>query len=281
MTQITLLMDNTALTDRYFLAEPGFSLYLEVDGKKILFDCGYSGAFLSNAEKMGIDLLDLDWIVLSHGHVDHTGGLVPLFSLLREARAGGRTHRVPTIVAHPSCFSLRTKGRSPPVGSPLTKDQVALCCPLHCTTHPLPLTPHCTFLGEIERVHPWEQAAPGERRIQAESGDWVPDQIMDDTGISCTTPEGLVVCTGCAHSGIGNTLLQAERVNRESRLRDVIGGWHLEGSDRHRIEETVRFLAARKPRTLHPCHCTSFAARVALSRALPVEEAGVGLQLKY
>ena len=71
---LTILIDNTTLTDRYFAAEPGLSFLLETAGKKILFDTGYSGVFLANAEKMGINLRDLDVVVLSHGHLDHTVG---------------------------------------------------------------------------------------------------------------------------------------------------------------------------------------------------------------
>jgi metal-dependent hydrolase (beta-lactamase superfamily II) len=53
--------------------EPGLSFLIETAGKKILFDTGYSDLFLANAEKMGIDLRELDFIVLSHGHLDHSG----------------------------------------------------------------------------------------------------------------------------------------------------------------------------------------------------------------
>jgi 7,8-dihydropterin-6-yl-methyl-4-(beta-D-ribofuranosyl)aminobenzene 5'-phosphate synthase len=76
---ITVLVDNNTLTDRYFTGEPGLSYLIETAGKKILFDTGYSGLFLSNAQKMRISLFDLDMIVLSHGHLDHTGGAVPAY----------------------------------------------------------------------------------------------------------------------------------------------------------------------------------------------------------
>src|SRR5208337_128243 len=82
----TILTDNTALFDRMFVAEHGFSAYIEAEGKRILFDTGYSGAFLQNAGKMQIDLFDLDYIVLSHGHFDHTGGLWYGGSLKRQSR---------------------------------------------------------------------------------------------------------------------------------------------------------------------------------------------------
>ena len=83
---LTVLVDNTTITDRYFMGEPGLSILIETAGKKILFDTGYSGLFLANAEKMGISLRDLDFIALSHGHLDHSGGLVTLIRHLTEAK---------------------------------------------------------------------------------------------------------------------------------------------------------------------------------------------------
>ena len=79
--KLTVLMDNNTLIDRYFLAEPGVSYLVEVDGKRILFDVGYSDAFITNARKLAIDLLDVDFVVLSHAHLDHTWGLIPLIRL--------------------------------------------------------------------------------------------------------------------------------------------------------------------------------------------------------
>ncbi|NTV00660.1 MAG: MBL fold metallo-hydrolase, partial [Methanoregulaceae archaeon] len=101
---LTVLVDNNTLTDRYFTAEPGLSFLLRTGGKKVLFDTGYSGMFLANAERMGINLRDLDYVVLSHGHLDHTGGLVPLIRLLTEAKIEDMAHKVPELVAHPLCF---------------------------------------------------------------------------------------------------------------------------------------------------------------------------------
>ena len=73
--KLTVLLDNNTFIDQYYLGEPGVSYFIEVDGKKVLFDVGYSDAFLTNAQKAGIDLADIDFVILSHGHLDHTRGL--------------------------------------------------------------------------------------------------------------------------------------------------------------------------------------------------------------
>jgi len=78
--RLRILVDNSNLVDRYLLAEPAFSALVETRSGKILFDLGYSGAFLENSRRMGVDIFDIRYIVLSHGHLDHTWGLAPLTS---------------------------------------------------------------------------------------------------------------------------------------------------------------------------------------------------------
>lgn len=67
-------------------AEHGLSLYIETDKQKILFDTGQTGAFIQNARKIGIDITDVDTLVLSHGHFDHTGGLYPFLEINSKAK---------------------------------------------------------------------------------------------------------------------------------------------------------------------------------------------------
>ncbi len=84
--KLTVLVDNNTLIDRYYIGEPGVSYYIEDDNIKILFDAGYSDVFIQNAQKMNVNLLDIDCVVLSHGHIDHSWGLVPLVRMYTEAK---------------------------------------------------------------------------------------------------------------------------------------------------------------------------------------------------
>lgn len=120
---VTILVDNTALFDRFFTAEHGFSAYIEAEGCRVLFDTGYSDAVLKNAQKMRIDLLGLDYIVLSHGHLDHTGGLYHLIRLFTEAILEHTSCHLPRLIAHPCCFHPRPKPPLPDSGqsSPQTR----------------------------------------------------------------------------------------------------------------------------------------------------------------
>ena len=72
--KIHVLVDNNTLVDRYYLAEPGFSVLIEVEGLRVLFDTGYSDIFLRNAQKMGLNLTHLDYVALSYSHLDHPWG---------------------------------------------------------------------------------------------------------------------------------------------------------------------------------------------------------------
>ena len=76
--KLKVLIDNNTYIDQYYFGEPGLSYLIETDDAKILFDTGYSGIYLTNADLMNIDLSDITHLVISHGHNDHTGGMACL-----------------------------------------------------------------------------------------------------------------------------------------------------------------------------------------------------------
>lgn len=275
---LTVLVDNATCIDRYFLAEPGFSVYIESGGKHILFDLGYSDIFLTNAGKMGIDLLNFDYVALSHGHIDHTGGLVPLMRQHMEAVIEERPHKKPAIIAHPHCFCPRPNPPLAPIGAPVDAAQLARQFPVKMSRAPLWLTDDLVFLGEIPDYGGCRDTK--KRTILLPEGEQ-PDPLKDDTALAYRSDTGLVIITGCSHSGIGSISRYAQEVCGEEKVRDVIGGFHLMGDNTTGILATVLELAGIKPANLHPCHCTSLAAKIALAKVSPVHEVGVGLSLEY
>lgn len=106
---LTVLVENSTLTDHDFCGEAGLSFLLETAGKKILFDTRLSGLFLTNAEKMGIDLGDLDFLVFSHGHIDRTGGLWAHARFFTRADPERIQHRIPEHIAHSAASGLRIR----------------------------------------------------------------------------------------------------------------------------------------------------------------------------
>lgn len=278
--RITILVDNTALFDRMFLAEHGFSAFIEAEGKRILFDTGYSGAILENAAKMQIDLLDLDFIVLSHGHFDHTGGLWHILRRFNEAALDGVRRRLPRLIAHPACFLPRPKPPLPDIGAVLSGDAVQRVLPVELSRVPVRLSRDLFFLGEIERSFPFENTGPGPRRIVLPDGTVQEDRIPDDSALAFRGRDGLVVITGCAHAGICNTVEYARNVSGENRVEDIIGGLHLRSAG-SQLDGTLAYLRSLRPAALHACHCTSLAAKVALAGVSALGETGVGLRLEY
>lgn len=276
----TILVDNTAPFDSLLTAEHGFSMYIEAEGLKVLFDTGYSDAVLRNAQRLKIDLLDLDCIVLSHGHNDHTGGLYHLIRLFIEAIMEGTAYRLPRLIAHPHCFYPRPKPPLPDIGPVLAADEVRRIMPLELTAAPLQLSPNLFFLGEIDRTVPFETFDPGSRRIVLPGGSEQPDFLLDDTALAYRSSEGLVLMTGCAHAGICNTVEHARRCCRDDRIAAVVGGLHLQ-HEGVQLRGTCEYLQGLRPSALHACHCTSLLAKLALARVAPLRETGTGLRVEY
>jgi 7,8-dihydropterin-6-yl-methyl-4-(beta-D-ribofuranosyl)aminobenzene 5'-phosphate synthase len=277
--QVTVLVDNNTLVDRYFQGEPGISFFIRSGGRRILFDTGYSGLFLENARKMDIDLRRLDWVVLSHGHLDHTWGLDPLVRLFTESAIERQPVERPTILGHPTVLGLKRTDSLPNIGSTLSEDGLSPHFGLRFSREPVWLTDRLVYLGEIPRVLAFESAAPLGEVMTREGPE--PDPLADDSALAYRSRDGLVLVTGCAHAGICNTIEHARRVCGEDRVADVIGGFHLLAPSAERLAETARHLEALGLRSLHPCHCTDLSSKLALSRSLPVEEVGVGLRLDY
>ena len=277
----TILVDNHSLIDRYYTAEPGLSILIESDSRKILFDTGYSGIFLRNADEMGIGLLDLDCVVLSHGHLDHTWGLVHLVRRLTEAAIEGRAYRTPDLVAHPYCLYPRPKPPLPTIGSLLSEDQARLHFNARFSREPLWITDRLVFLGEIPRRFAFEDVSPGPRTIVMPDGSRRPDLLLDDSALAYISTLGLVIITGCSHAGICNITEYAREVCGEQRIVDIVGGLHLLEPSAEKIGGTRAYLEAVAPAAVHACHCTSFASLQALSSACPLAEVGSGLRLEY
>ncbi|WP_214084091.1 MBL fold metallo-hydrolase [Methanoculleus sp.] len=277
--RLTVLVDNATLTDRYFLAEPGLSIYLEDGGTRVLFDAGYSGILVSNALKMGIDLLRVGEIVISHGHLDHTWGLDALVRLHTEAIFEGRERIEPTFIAHPDAFLTRSCGGVGEIGCHLSVEELFRHGKVLLTATPLWLTENLVFLGEIERRFEFERA-PSCGYIYTPDG-IRDDTVADDTALACKTEEGLVVITGCSYAGICSIVEQAREVCGEDRVADVIGGFHLLDAPPEQMQGILDYFAGVQPAALHPCHCTDLAAKIALSKVADVRETGVGLHLEY
>ncbi len=257
-----ILADNRTIIDSYYLGEPAFSLHLECDGKKILFDTGYSDVFLLNAVKMGIDLQDIDAVVLSHGHNDHTGGLRFLFGK--------------TLIGHPDVFEYK-EDQGLPVGSPLSLEEIQKrFTEVLLRRDPYRISEHLLYLGEIPRIHDFENVPVGHRIIDGREED---DYCLDDSALVYEEGDGIFVFTGCSHSGLCNILDHAKKLTGK-RILGILGGFHLLQKD-ERMRKTVEYLKEEKIETLYPCHCVGLDALYEMMKeGLPVRECGVGTTIQ-
>lgn len=276
--QLTVLMDNNTFVDQYYLAEPGLSYEIQTEDQHILFDAGYSDATLKNAEKMGLNWQNWKTIVISHGHADHTWGLIPLLQRYNEEAMKNKPLSKPSLMAHPEAFVSKWEGTKE-LGLNLTTDSLKRIFTLDLSAEPKAITQRLFYLGEIPRTNGFENTqAFG--KVSGNEGE-TNDKVVDDTALAYKTDEGLVVITGCAHAGICNTVEQAKKVCGEERILDVIGGFHLQQTSHDVLSKTIDYLAAQQIRHLYAAHCTDLAAKVALSSRLNVKEVGVGLALVY
>ncbi len=277
--QLTVLMDNNTIIDRYLFAEPGLSFLIEDKGKKFLFDTGYSDLFIKNATKMGIDLLDTDSIIISHGHLDHTGGLEPLVKLYTEAKTEGLDHKKPELLAHPLAFVSKWITDFIDIGSLLDESRIRGYFDLHLSSGPVFLTENLVFLGEIKRINNFEGQTPiGSTIIDRKEA---ADYLRDDTALAYRTAQGLIIITGCSHAGICNIIEQAKRVLKEDRVIDIIGGLHLLDPSAEQLDGTLDYLKRLQPAAVHACHCTDLSSKIAISKVVNLIEVGVGLRFAY
>lgn len=277
--KLTVLVDNNTLIDRYFLAEPAIALLIEQGGKRVLLDVGYSDIFIRNAQKMNIDLRALDYIVLSHGHQDHTWGLDPLIRLYTKSSIENVPQKKPTVLAHPLAFYSKKFDDLKEIGSLISQDKLSRHFEVNLSKDPMWLTEKVLFLGEIERTNDFEAKKPLGSITKPDGEE--PDYLYDDTALAYKSPKGLVIITGCSHSGICNIVEQAKKLCEEERVLDIVGGLHLLEPSSEQLQGTLEYLKKLNPKQMHACHCTDLDSKIALSQIVNLKEVGVGLVLEY
>jgi len=261
---ITILIDDYAGYEvRGLVGEHGLSVLIEVKHDSwtdsILFDVGQTGeAVLHNSSRLGIDISRVSTIALSHRHYDHTGGLLKVLQAI-----GKRV----SVVAHPEIFTpqvyVTEKRVSLDLGPPFTKRDVesAGASPV-LVRDMLRIAPGIYFLGEISRSPGFEGEIQGFYSLK--NGRLIPDEMLDDTAIAIDLgKKGLVVVTGCSHSGIVNIVKHAiDKIGKP--VFSIIGGLHLVNTNVERIEEVINGLVELGVEEVHVGHCTGLEAECRL-----------------
>lgn len=255
------------------IAEHGYSLLLNVQKKgnvkTILYDAGLSPDTIThNLSVLGVQLTELDAIVLSHGHADHHGGLLGLIHSLGKKNL--------PLVLHPDAWKNRKirfpsgveMHMPPPDRRALEKNDVKI---IDSRAPSLLLSDQALVTGQVERVTDYEKGFPLQYEEKADE-EWEPDPwIWDDQGIVFNVNgKGLVVASSCSHSGVVNVLQNAKRLTGINKVHAFIGGMHLTGGIFEKIiPQTIHDVAKINPQIIIPGHCTGWRATHLISREMP------------
>ena len=261
-----------ALSRETLVAEHGFAALVSVTrgdtSDSLLFDAGLSkNGLMHNMDVLEVRPNELHTIVLSHGHVDHTNGLMGMLARLGERRMA--------LLLHPDAFLERKllfpdghEMRVPPPNRGVLSQEGIEFIEERGPSYLLGGLVLVT--GQIERSTPFEQGFPNHyARLE---GQWRPDPLIhdDQAVVLHVKNKGLVVLTGCGHAGVINTIRHAQQLTGVQKVYAVIGGFHLTGALFERsIPPTVAALKELRPAVIVPAHCTGWKATHALARELP------------
>ncbi len=255
--KITTLIENSPGEHKALMHEHGLSFFIETDGLRILFDTGQSGAFLTNAELLNVDLLSLDTVVISHGHYDHSGGFRALTK---------RTTQFNLFLGQG--FFHEKYGRRGPAcdylgndfdESFVRKQEIEV----RFVSEPLlEIAPGVFLFSGFPRIHDDEIINPRFQILQ--DGKLSQDPFDDEIVLAVDSPQGLVVFLGCSHPGMKNILDAV--IKRTGRpIYAVLGGSHLVEAAGTGMEESLRYLEKDSLKIVGLSHCTGQIAMERLS----------------
>lgn len=275
--KVSVLVENTVGVTTGVVAEWGLAMLLDFGDERILLDTGEQGNIVKNAKAQGIDLGQVDKLVLSHGHYDHTGGLLAFL------QSKGSI----SVYAHPELlmghYERHLNGqRERYIGVPYRLEQLESAgANFVWQREPVKIRPDLWLSGEIPRSTDFEL---GDTRLLNKQGlQFVQDQLPDDLSLFYESDNGIVILLGCAHAGLVNIVEHAKKVTGIDKVRAIVGGTHLGPTSPEQKEKTIDYLKSLNLEVLAPNHCTGLpmASRLAVEFPNQFRWASAGTTLEF
>jgi 7,8-dihydropterin-6-yl-methyl-4-(beta-D-ribofuranosyl)aminobenzene 5'-phosphate synthase len=221
--KITNIYNNEVLPGKGLKSGHGECFHIAMGEKQALLDTGLSGRkLMHNVKRLGVNVDDIDKLVFSHGHMDHTGGLK---SFLKS-----RTAQKPVqIVAHPSAMEPKSVKRFVfhiSMGLPKLSRELSKRAEFHLTKDSVEVLPSLVTTGEIPISERLEKPGIVSGAFHKVNGRREWDPVIDDLSLILQTKDGLVLLTGCCHAGLLNTCARAARLFNH-RIIAILGGTHM------------------------------------------------------
>lgn len=273
---LDIVCENTVGRPISACGEHGFACLVRTNAGTWLFDTGSGETLLANLEALDLDASQIDAVILSHGHYDHCGGLLPLLK-----KVGPRP-----VYSHSQIFSERFwqgQHEERDISLPYSRDDLESAgASFHHLDHLSEISKGLYFSGAIPSLAPLEQGDPHLVKRGENGEGWLADEFADDAALAIETPRGLVVLLGCAHSGLVNTVEHFRRELDGPRIHAIIGGTHLGPASDEQFDATVDYLKRLDFDRLGVSHCTGQIRSAQLYAHFPnkVFFANVGSSLK-
>ncbi len=246
---LTVLCENSVAGPFGLTGEHGWAIHADIFGRSILFDTGQGQGIIPNSRLLDIDLKNLDAIVLSHGHYDHTSGLP---DVLRQC---GKID----VYCHPDCFIDRywvKDGDSREIGIRYKRSYLeSLGARFSFVREFTEIFEGIYLTGEVPRVTAFEPIDPN-MKVPGPDGALIQDELLDDQSMIIDSEKGLIIVLGCAHAGLVNILTHVATHLPDRPIHTVIGGTHLGFAENEQFEQTMLALNNFSIKRLGAGHCT-------------------------
>lgn len=243
--EIITLVENYA-TKEGLKGEHGLSFFIKKDNCKILFDTGQTGILIDNAKKLGVNLEKVEYVILSHGHYDHTGGLESFLKINKKAK----------IILHQKSMEKRysnSTGKIREIGFRLNKKIEQYENEFIFITEDYEINENIKIMANISKTTDFEM---NEKKLFVKKNDkYVEDEFIDEINLVITEKNKNNIITGCSHRGIINIIKTIQKRN-EKEINLIIGGFHLKGKSEERIKKTIKELKKINFKRIETNHCT-------------------------